>query len=124
MSLVEGCSRDVCTLLDLALGTQYSDGGQNRSYTTAARGTKSTSLRCRIQQLQPDEYERYGIKGTDTAWRFMFTSNPQLGVNSAVTFTDQQGVAHTQIRIVKPSKNCDEQGRLWVAIAQEMTNRN
>ncbi len=123
MSLQAGTTRDPILIERLVLGTQGAAGGQTRSYTTAARGTLPTNALCRLQPTSDRENEQYGIKAPDRGWKLLHCTNPSLTVADVVTFTDADGVVHTQVRVTEPSRDLDNQGRVYRTILEEKLNR-
>ena len=119
MSLFSGTDRDVLTTIERKSGTaQGSEGEDTGTYTTGNRGTLVTTIRCRIQNLSAIERVQFGIAATERAWKWLFHSNPSLDLRDRATFTDDDEDARTAY-VLNPSKNMDNQGRLWVAIAAE-----
>lgn len=121
MSLQTLCDRDACTIKRLVT-TQGTAGGQVRSYTTAARGSLPTTSTGRFQIIRADERTEYGVKGNVLAWKHFTTTYPAADVRDQFTFTDDDGVARTA-RVISPTQNLDGQGRLYLTILEEDTNR-
>lgn len=129
MSFIGGTQRDTITIKRLSVTQDTSgEGGQIRTYTTAARGSRpTTGFKCRLQQLNSEEKLAYGIKGSSNGWKILASTDPQAGVEDAIEFTDVNGNAHggdsNPVRIIEPSRDIDNQGRVYRAIAEEETNR-
>lgn len=122
MSAWDQQTRDSITITGLVV-TQNSDGSENRTYTAAGRGSKPTTMQCRAQELSIEEKVDYGLKGTDVMFGFWFNTNPQLGVQDRVGFTDKDSVAWL-FRVVKPSRNVDNSGIQYEAFGEILTPRN
>lgn len=124
MSIFDQLTRDTMSFTDMSVTGQAADGSQTpREYTSAARGSKPTTMVGRVQELSTEEVVKYGLKGTDSMFMFLFNSDPQLSVASAVSFTDVNGV-DWQLRVIKPSRPIDNQNRVYEAFGQIITNRN
>lgn len=121
MSLDALCSRDTATVKRYSI-TQGDAGGQVRTATTAARGSLSTSVTCRIQPLSVDERREFGVRAERAAWKLHTTTNPNLTVEDVVEFTDNDEVSRTA-DVINPSRNADGQGRLYTTILEEVGNQ-
>ena len=104
--------------------TQDAEGGFDRatSVATAALRTSAglaTSSACRFMELDNKERLAFGVKAEHLAWKFLYHTNPSVTLNDIQSFTDQDGVARTA-RTIEPSRNLDNQGRLYRAIGEEV----
>lgn len=124
MSIYDQLTRDSMSFTDMSAAGQAADGSQTpREYTTAARGSKPTSMVGRVQEMSTEEMVKYGLKGSDTMFLLLFNSDPQLTVASQVSFADVNGV-DWNMRVIKPSRPLDNQNRVYEAFGQIITSRN
>ena len=124
MSLAFGANflnRDAVTVKSLTQ-SRGAGGFMIRSATTAARGTNPTSITCRMMEIDVEEAAKYGLHGAERHFKLLASSNPSLTVQDYVTWTDPDGVTHTDMRVVVPSRNVDSQG-FYVAVCEEATAR-
>lgn len=120
MSLTAGCARDSITVGRLVTSTGLA-GGSSRSFTSGiGRGSLGTSYDCRIQEISADTRAEYGIKGNRRAWKLLFVSNPSLTEEDHVFFTNNDG-DDFEARIIKPSRDIDNQGRIWAAVVEHVS---
>lgn len=123
MSLVSLTSRDSCTVKRFPSGTQDGEGFVSKdpsNATTAARGTLPTGPSCRIQPLDAKEQIQFGLRGNRRAWKLLFSTNPTITLQDMVEFTDPEDSSNTvQATPVEPSRNLDNQGRLYRAIVEQ-----
>lgn len=120
MSLHSLTSRDTITIKRLG-ATQDSIGAQVRTYSTANRGTRPTSAKCRAQMIEADEAIKLGLKGAARSWKFFFSTNPSIDIEDLIEFTDQDSEARI-VKVKKPQRNLDGQGRCWLVLGEEVTN--
>ncbi len=125
MSIQSRTSRDSVTIKRYpSVPTKDAEGGidkANSQATTGNRGTLAASSNCRIQPLSAQERVAFGVRGDTRIWKFLYSTDPSVGMRDLQTFMDNGGTARTA-RTVEPSRNLDEQGRLWVAIGEEVSN--
>ncbi len=120
MSIQSQTSRDLVAIERLAV-TQSSTGGQVRTYSAANRGSRPTSVRCRLQALGAEERIQLGVRSEQILWKLLFSSDPQITVEDRLLFTDSDGQSHTA-RVLEPSRNLDMQNRLYRAVVEKIGN--
>ena len=120
MSVRSQTSRDLVQIERLS-ATQSETGGQIRVFSAANRGSRPTSVRCRIQPLGAREHVEFGVRGSRIAWKFLFADDPQITVEDRLIFTDSDGQTHTA-RVLEPSHNLDMQSRLYRVVAEKIEN--
>jgi hypothetical protein len=116
MSLESLTSRDEITLKRLST-TRGTAGGQARTYMTAARGILPTTWTCRRQPLTDDERREYGIRGDRKSFKYLGTTDPSVTVQDAVAYGSE-----TDERVISPSRDLDQQGRIWMVITERVSN--
>jgi hypothetical protein len=120
MSVRTRTSRDLVQIERLSV-TQSETGGQIRVFSAANRGSRPTSVRCRIQPLGAREHVEFGVRGSRIAWKFLFADDPQITVEDRLIFTDSDGQTHTA-RVLEPSRNLDMQNRIYRVVAEMSEN--
>ena len=78
-----------------------------------------TSSECRIMPLDDKERVALGVKDASRVWKFLYHTNPSITLNDVQTFTDQDSVSRIA-RTIEPSRNLDNQGRLYRVIGEEV----
>ena len=122
-SIIRLTSRDTLTLTRQVEGTQTSTGAKSISYTTAGRGSLPTSWVTRADEMTAEEMVKFGVQDRSSVWKFLGATNPSLDVQDRVTWTDQDDVSRTA-QIIKPSRNLDGQGRLYMAMGEIVGNES
>lgn len=123
MSLSALLSRDTVTIQRVSV-TAQNTGGQTRSYSTSNRPSGApTTWNCRIQQMSADEAVRYGLKGTNSYWKFLGHTRPQVDERDRFTFTDSEGTSHT-VYMLGSERNGDNQGIMWQVNGDEKSNES
>lgn len=115
--------RDTVTLKRAVEGAQDSTGGRSTTYTTAARGTRPTTWKCRIQPMSIEEETQYGVRGDRQGIKFLGATNPQVGTQDQIEFTDSESVAHT-VKILGRERNLDGQGKEFQVNGEEVSNES
>ena len=127
MSIQSRMSRDTVSITRFPSPgdeTQDAEGGFNRasSVATAALRTSAglvTSSDCRIMPLSDTERKAFGVKDSDKAWKFLYHTDPSITLNDVQTFTDKGGTSRT-VETIEPSRDLDNQGRLFRVIGTQV----
>lgn len=99
--------------------TQGVAGGLVDDYTTAARGSKPTSIKGRAILMNTKEKLEHGVRGDLLGWKFLIPdTDPQIELTDQVTFTYIDGQSHT-VEILVQSHARSVDGRFYKAIGQE-----
>lgn len=98
-----------------------SEGVAVKTWTTAERGSSypHTSVRCRIQDLPPEQVFKLGGKTDLRMWKIYFDSEPYIDTRDHVFFTDTDSIPR-ECDVFSPSFSYDSlQARLWKCIVRE-----
>lgn len=92
--------------------TKDTTGGQVRTYTAAARGSRPTSVTARACLMSDKERSQFGVRGDVAAYKFLTTTDPQIALNDQVEFDYVSGQTEL-VKIITPSRALHPSGRLW-----------
>lgn len=102
------------------LVAQDAVGGQKRSFTQAARGTLPKTAEGRAVMMSHRERFEHGIEGQVTAWKLMFDTDPEIGLEDQVTFDFVPGDSRT-VRILVASHARSADAAFYRAFGDEDT---